>query len=669
VDSGDDARFGWSVGAGDNKVIIGAPFDDDFCGDPANSACDAGVAFVFSRTHNRWTTDGGRLEPAGLAAGADFGYSVAMGKVGNNQFAVVGAPSANAVAGAAYVFYLDEGDDSIDPTDDTWVELSTLAGAGSGRFGHSVAIDDETIVVGAPSTSASDGAAYVFRHNGGALPNDPSDDTWDPDGTITVTPSGPLNSFGMAVSVSGDRIVVGSPLRRPVLQETGAAFVFNRSAPSVWGIEAELIASDGSMYEEFGSSVAIYGNVVVAGAPFTDGPVANDDEGAAYVYTRIGSVWSETTKLVSPSPFWNEFFGQSVSVHGDLMVVGADGSAFSFARSGSQWTGAESFTPKIVGDEYGASVSVGRNVLAVGTPADSVTTTSLLGSVVTYELRFGDYNIDGVLDVCDPEISFPETPFRENEESAGVLIPIPLDDDGQPVAGFLERLVPLVPKSRYISFRLPASLVGKTFAIRIAASSLNHSDSPGLFPREDYSDSEGRYFYVNPLQNEGGTFEFDLVPSDGTKFWVAEMGCEPDFRDWTAVVGTGDEFNGVPNTLHVTAASEMIPSSVYDVQLLRPLAGQTEYYWSEISMPLVLQTTQWSNVDSIPAVESVPNVADIVTTVDVVKLSGAYRRPNVNLRNPTNPEIVDVNNVVKVVDVVKGDFGSSYQTAISSSCQ
>ena len=155
------------------------------------------------------------------------------------------------------------------------------------------------------------------------------------DGTFTLT--GPpilYDHFGRGVAISGDAVVVGAPGDDSTAIGAGVAYVF-RDNGFDWVEEALLLASDGEARDEFGRTVAISGNVIVVAAVGADAGGAGS--GAASVYRDDGMRWVEEQKLVASDAVSEHYFGQSVSVSGDVIVVGANGDANAGALSGAAY--------------------------------------------------------------------------------------------------------------------------------------------------------------------------------------------------------------------------------------------------------------------------------------------------------------------------------------------
>jgi FG-GAP repeat/Bacterial Ig-like domain len=146
--------------------------------------------------------------------------------------------------------------------------------------------------------------------------------------------------------------------------------------PLLQSESTRILASDPSVVAEFGTSVAVYGDTLVLGAPFAL-DAQNEQNGAVYIYVRVGSAWSFQNKLTQPDPSINPRFGGSVAIDGNTLVIGAPndiasstnrGSVYIFLRNGSNWTMQQKLIPSDGrgGFEFGSAVAVDGNVIAVG---------------------------------------------------------------------------------------------------------------------------------------------------------------------------------------------------------------------------------------------------------------------------------------------------------------
>ena len=162
-----------------------------------------------------------------------------------------------------------------------------------------MSISGERAVIGAPGAGIpSTGVAYIFHENDGNTPNDPSDDWWTMEDDVLASDALLYDGFGSSVSIDGAYVAIGAPAKDDAcplnsLCNSGSAYVFRRGSgsPATWSEMAKLLAPDAAGGDEFGTSIAISGDVVVVGAPYHDHASICDgdtdcDVGAAYVFRR-----------------------------------------------------------------------------------------------------------------------------------------------------------------------------------------------------------------------------------------------------------------------------------------------------------------------------------------------------------------------------------------------
>jgi len=329
-DSGDD--FGFSMAISGTTAVIGVP----------NKNADAGAAYVFTRSGTTWSQ---QAELTGDCGTDNFGYSVAI----SGTTAVIGCQ-----AGAAYVFTR---------SGTTWSQQAELTAPANG-FGSSVAISGTTAVVGAWAQDNSAGAAYVFTRSG---------TTWSQQAELTAPAA--ASRFGISVAVSGMTVVIGA---FGVNSSAGAGYVFTRSG-TTWSQQAELIAPAGGFY-----LVAVSGTTAVIGAY-----APNSAAAAAYVFTRSGTTWSQQAELTAAIGTGN--FGFSMAISGTTVVIGGGGvhssvggAAYVFTRSGTSWSQQAELTDPAaaVTDEFGTSVAVSGTTVVVGAPGAN----SSAGAAYVYAL-------------------------------------------------------------------------------------------------------------------------------------------------------------------------------------------------------------------------------------------------------------------------------------------
>jgi hypothetical protein len=315
------------------------------------------------------------------ATNDNFGFSVAI----NGDYAIVGAPfedeNGNMTvdkAGAAYIFKW---------TGTTWVQEAKIVASDRSPddwFGTSVSISGDYVVVGAylkddNATTMNTGAAYIFKRTGTA---------WNQEAKIVATNGAEEDRFGYSVAISGDYALVGAYNESEDAAEdntqisSGSAYIFKRTG-TVWAQETKIVASDRDTYDQFGWSVALSGDYAIVGAPFEGDNPSLASAGAAYVFKRSGTTWTQETKVVASDRAENDEFGTSVAISGDYAIVGAAyededatdmntqadaGSAYIFKRAGTAWAQEAKIVAfdRAEGDNFGTSVSISNDYAIVG---------------------------------------------------------------------------------------------------------------------------------------------------------------------------------------------------------------------------------------------------------------------------------------------------------------
>jgi len=262
---------------------------------------------------------------------------------------------------------------------DTGEKIVASDPAAGDAFGDAVAIDGDTMIVGArfdDDAYGDTGSGYVFVRSGASSAEE-----------VKLTVSDPYvpyfgDYFGCSVAICGDYAVVGALGDDTYGSQSGAAYVFVRSGTS-WSLQARLTALDAQEADWFGCSVAIFGDTVIVGARGDDD--GGSQSGSAYIFVRSGTTWSQQAKLTAgPDAAADALFGCSVAVSGDTVVVGArgddngggaseSGAAYVFVRSGTSWSPQAKLTATVpTADEwFGCSVAISGETLAVGAPYDN----------------------------------------------------------------------------------------------------------------------------------------------------------------------------------------------------------------------------------------------------------------------------------------------------------
>jgi FG-GAP repeat protein len=257
-------------------------------------------------------------------------------------------------------------------------------------FGNSVSLDGDIAAVGAPGEGlfTSSGSVHVFRRSAGF---------WQAEGVLLASDAAQADVFGSAVAVSGDAIAVGAPMFVPGTK-TGAAYVFRWNGFQ-WLQEMKLVPPDTTAAIQFGSAVALRGDVMVIGAP--SDPSMGNGSGSAYVFRRVAGVWIEEAKLLPAGLAVADEFGTSVDLDGDAAIVGSPGSIYPhvfpglkgragsahvFRDGGGSWIEEARLEPPDgeALDRFGSAVSLSGDRALVGADLQSA---GGLGSGAAYVFR------------------------------------------------------------------------------------------------------------------------------------------------------------------------------------------------------------------------------------------------------------------------------------------
>jgi hypothetical protein len=322
----DAVEFGKAVAVSGDYAIVGARQPSP------TSLVSPGSAYIFAKSGSGWTQQAKLAVNVNVEKDDEFGAAVAI----EGDYAIVGAPSDAAVwEGRAYIFHREGS---------TWVQQSALAASDAvdfANFGSSVALSGDWAIVG------SDTGAYVFQR---------TDSTW----TEQAKLGGP-GAGGFRASISGQTAVISGPQK--------SVLVFQRNG-SAWQQQALLTASDANALDYFGTQVSVSGDrIIAAGAKYTN----SDYSGAAYIFERTGSNWTQQAKLESVPPSTKNRFAWSIAISGDYAVVGdpddkdiapGGGAAYLYRRKVSGWPMIEKIAASdaSIFDSFGASVAIDGSV-------------------------------------------------------------------------------------------------------------------------------------------------------------------------------------------------------------------------------------------------------------------------------------------------------------------
>jgi hypothetical protein len=253
-------------------------------------------------------------------------------------------------------------------TGSAWTEVAKLTGAGAtgnANFGFSVAIAGHWILVGAPADSYSG----VYQ-SGSVYAFRRTGGQWSQASVLLPPDASAQQSFGLSVAIAGPTAVAGAIGDADNGPLSGAAYVFDwRGA---WQPTQKLTPGDGAADDRFGQSVSLSGGTLLVGAYRDDDTASNS--GSAYTFTRRGNRWEEGAKLLANDGASGAAFGYSVALGGDLALVGApfhgSGAAYAFERRGNRWEQAPSIvgSDSAAGDQFGRAVGIQGGTLLVGAP-------------------------------------------------------------------------------------------------------------------------------------------------------------------------------------------------------------------------------------------------------------------------------------------------------------
>ena len=275
-------------------------------------------------------------------------------------------------------------------------------------FGASVSISGDRAIVGARLNDDNgnfSGSAYIFERN--------ESGRWTETQKLTASDADEGEQFGVYVSISGDRAIVGAIGN----DASGSAYIFERNESGEWTEIQKLIASDAASNDAFGSSVSISGDCAIVGA------LGNDDDGSgsgsAYIFERNESGgWTETEKLTASDAAEGDFFGGSVSISGDRVIVAASfdddgglnsGSAYIFERDGDgeneTWTQKAKLTASDADafDQFGRSVSISGDRAIVGVSSDDDDGESSGSAYIFEKIESGEWTQKQKLNSSDPD--------------------------------------------------------------------------------------------------------------------------------------------------------------------------------------------------------------------------------------------------------------------------
>ncbi|HSR53068.1 MAG TPA: FG-GAP repeat protein [Acidobacteriota bacterium] len=422
LDASNGDTFGYAVALKGRTALVSAIGDDD-------SALSTGSVYVFRSDGAIWAEEA-KLTADDAAQFDAFGVSVALsanralvGASGNDEGALTDA-------GSAYVFRFDGTD---------WLQEAKLTASDAAAgdiFGHSVAIVGDTALIGAPRDDDhgdSSGSAYVFRF-------DDTTGLWEQEAKLTASDAAAFAEFGVAVAMSGNRVLVGARADNGAATGSGSAYVFRFEPESGWVEESKLIPAGGQGGALFGDSVALSGDRAVIGARLDND--RGTHAGAAYVFRfdEPSGEWQQEVKLVASDGRAESQFGSSVALAGDLALVGNpngdgnqtdSGSAYVFGLiDGQGWVEVSKINAPDgeAFDRFGISVDLSGARALIGAFGDRENGPSSGSAYVFFDpAALSDIDGDGVADVDDP---CPADPLDECDPQGSAAQEISSGDGG-----------------------------------------------------------------------------------------------------------------------------------------------------------------------------------------------------------------------------------------------
>ena len=309
--------------------------------------------------------------------------------------------------------------------------------AAQDEFGESVALDGNYAIIGSDNDDTFMGCAYIFERQAGG--------DWNQVQRLISTERAEGDFFGCSVAISGDLAVVGARGEDGSSTNSGAIYIFERQFNGTWEEVARLIADDGGSNDQLGCSVAISGELVLAGAKthFVNGTRT----GSAYLFERsITGSWSQVMEFNAPVIVEDAEFGSAVALEGTTALIGANwdrqdgiktGAAYVYQRLENDLWGAPitlNASDGADGDRFGYSLGLSEDSAVIGAyfNAEDVENS---GSAYVFDLQAdGTWEETAKLTASDADTSdfFAKTTAIEGDI---ILVGAYADNDNGPNSG------------------------------------------------------------------------------------------------------------------------------------------------------------------------------------------------------------------------------------------
>lgn len=318
-------QFGDEVSLFGNQLMVGSLRNDEV-------RADGGAVYVYEFVNSSWV-ETQKLTASDAAHGDWFGQTITI----NQDTAMISATGDDDLgnrSGKIYVFNYDG---------QNWVEVQQLTasnGTDNTRLGASISLSDNRMVAGAsyhPTNGIEGGAAYLFEYNS-------ANNMWQETQQLLADVILDAAIFGHAVSLSGDRILIGATGDEGNVVESGAAYLFEYNGQS-WSLSLKLTELALDAMDEYGSAVSVVGDRLYIGAQ--NAGFNGAYSGVVYVYDLLGNDWTQTDEIFGLDTNARDEFGVSISTDGGQVLIGAHRDTAIANNGGSAYVMEASFPVKV----------------------------------------------------------------------------------------------------------------------------------------------------------------------------------------------------------------------------------------------------------------------------------------------------------------------------------
>ncbi|WP_440053082.1 FG-GAP repeat protein [Pseudoalteromonas sp. T1lg65] len=351
-------QFAFSVAIDGPTALVGALNSD------TNNLQDSGSAYVFTLGSAGWQQQA-KLLASPAHAGDTLGGNVAL----KGNIAMLGASRRDDKgldSGAVFSFEKHE---------NAWSQqqiLTATDGRAGDAFGQSIALNERFLIIGAPHSDAphkDSGSAYVYERD---------NHTWRFHTKLAAADGAEGDLFGISVAIDGDTILVGADLNDEKAEKAGAVYAYHFDGKQ-WNHQAKLTAKDGGNTDIFGVRISLSGDTALISARRDDIEGIGKDAGSAYIFERTNGQWTQTQKLVAPDGKADDRFARGVALRNDIALISAmhhdangdnAGALYVFRKHLGQWRYANKIvaTDGAPGDRFGWNVALSDNNAIIAAP-------------------------------------------------------------------------------------------------------------------------------------------------------------------------------------------------------------------------------------------------------------------------------------------------------------